>query len=150
VTDESTRQEMLDDIAIAIDHVGMALGALGDAFELLDDATAERLEAALFRPAQAAYARAQRTHASFATRVGLPGASFGQAPRGAPSHGARTFIETADDELRMADDQLAGLQDSMLLVEFGDAPLRADLAEVRRLLDPLPAAARDLVRTLGR
>ncbi len=149
-TDAETRQQMLDDLAAATDSVGLALGALGDAFELLDDTTAERLEELLFRPTQAAYARAQRTHAAFAARVGLSGQSFGQAGQGAPSHGARSFIDTAADQLRAADDGLAELQDSMLPVEYGDAELRADLSAVRRMLAPLPQAARQLTRTLGR
>jgi hypothetical protein len=38
----------------------------------------------------------------------------------------------------------------MLPVEFGDQQLRADLAEVRRLIGPLPGSAREFVRTLGR
>jgi hypothetical protein len=38
----------------------------------------------------------------------------------------------------------------MLPVEFGDPPLRAELAEVRQLVAGLPVQAREFVRTLGR
>ena len=49
-----------------------------------------------------------------------------------------------------ADRGIAALQDSMLPVEAGDAPLRTGLSEVRELIEGLPARARELVRTLGR
>jgi hypothetical protein len=45
---------------------------------------------------------------------------------------------------------LAGLQDSEVALEVGDQELRAGLADVRSLLDPVPSRARDLVRRLGR
>ena len=49
-----------------------------------------------------------------------------------------------------ADRLLATLQDSMLPVEVGDAELRADLEQMRTLLDGLGSRAREIVRTLGR
>ena len=42
------------------------------------------------------------------------------------------------------------LQDSLLPVEVGDTELRAGLSRTRELIAPLPAAAREMVRTLGR
>jgi len=50
------RQEILDRTAEAADHLGAALAALGAAYELVDEATGDRLERALFRPVQVAYA----------------------------------------------------------------------------------------------
>ena len=57
------RQQLLDDLAIAIEELGTALAALGAAYELLDENSADRLEDELFRGVQTAYGRAQRTHA---------------------------------------------------------------------------------------
>ena len=45
---------------------------------------------------------------------------------------------------------LATLQDSEVALEVGDQELRAGLADVRALLDPVPSRARDLMRKLGR
>ena len=56
------RQELLDDVAEATDDIGVALAAVGAAFEQLDDYNADKLEQELFRPIQMAYGRAQRTH----------------------------------------------------------------------------------------
>jgi hypothetical protein len=49
------RQRLLDDLARAIDHISVALAALGSAYELLDEHTADRLEEQLFRPLQVAF-----------------------------------------------------------------------------------------------
>src|SRR4051812_49857682 len=76
------RQGLLDDVAQAIEELGVALAALGAAYEVLDEASGDRLEEGLFRPVQAAYGRAQRTHAAFAARYGLPGRSFAPASAG--------------------------------------------------------------------
>jgi hypothetical protein len=144
------RRQILDALARAIEEIGVAVSALGEAYELLDEQTAERLEAELFRPAQAAYGRAQRVGTAFAARHDLPAAAFQEAIRGHPSTGVKGFIENAVDAAARADSELAELQDSMLPVEVGDAELRAGLAEVRELLDSLRTHARALVRTLGR
>ena len=144
------REELLDDIAAAIDRLAVALAALGAAYEQLDEHSADRLEDALFRPAQNAYARARRTHAGFADRHRLPGRVFAPATAGAPSQGARELIDRAVDAITEADTMLADLQDSMRPVDVGDAELRAGLAAVRELLGALPERARSLTRTLGR
>ena len=68
------RQELLDTVGDATDELGAALASLGAAYEQLDDHSADRLEEQLFRPVQAVYGRARRTHAAFAARHGLPGA----------------------------------------------------------------------------
>jgi hypothetical protein len=148
-TDEA-RRELLTAVAEATDHIGAAIAALGAAYEQLDEHTADRLEEQLFRPAQAAYGRARRTHAGFAERHGLPGRDFAPASAGLPSQGVRGFTERAVEAVEEADLVLAELQDSMRPVEVGDAELRAGLADVRALLAPLPDRARELLRTFGR
>ena len=97
-----------------------------------------------------AYARARRAHAAFAERHGLPGATFEAAVAGAPSRGVKGFLDGAVHAIADADRMLATLQDSMLPVEVGDVELRADLEQVRMLLQGLGTRARELVRTLGR
>jgi len=144
------RQRLLDDFAEAIDEIGAALAALGGAYELLDEHTADRLEEQLFRPIQVAYGRAQRTHAGFAERYGLQGRKFTPATPGVASQGVKSFLETAVEAVGEADTILAEIQDSMMPVEVGDPELRAGLAEVRELVGHLRARARELVRTLGR
>ena len=49
-----------------------------------------------------------------------------------------------------ADTALAGLQDSLLPVEVGDAQLRAALAELRDLIGDFAQRAREIVRVIGR
>jgi len=149
-TTAEARQQLLDALADAIDEIGIALASLGEAYELLDEHTAEQLEAALFRPVQMAYGRAQRTHAEFADRHDLPRRAFEPASPGAPSLGVKGLLDVAVEAGERADGVLASLQDSMLPVEVGDAPLRAGLEDVRRLIGDLRARARELVRTLGR
>ena len=149
-TTADARQGLLDTVATAIEQLGVALAALGEAYEQLDEQSAERLEQQLFRPVQIAYGRAQRTHAAFAARHQLPSRRFEPAPAGAPSAGVRGFLDSALQAVAKADSTLSELQDSMLPVEVGDADLRAGLREVRELLGELSGRAREFVRTLGR
>jgi hypothetical protein len=144
------RRELLDDVAGATDRLGVALAALGAAYEQLDEVNGDRLEEELFRPVQTAYGRAQRTHAGFAERQGLPGREFAVATPGHPSQGVSGFLATAVSAVLAADGELAELQDSMRPVEVGDADLRAGLSEVRRLVGDVPARARRFASTLGR
>jgi hypothetical protein len=144
------RRQVLDALARAVEEIGVALAALGEAYELLDERTADRLEQELFRPVQSAYGRAQRTYAGFAERHDLPGHAFESAPQGAPSTGVKGFVEATVDAAGRADGELAALQDSMLPIEVGDAELRAGLQEVRELLGEVRGRARELMRTLGR
>jgi hypothetical protein len=144
------RQDLLDALAAATEDIGVALGALGDAYEQLDDATAEQLEDTLFGPVQAAYGRAKRTHTEFADRHGLARRTFASPTPGAPSRGVKGFLEQAVDAVGRADRALAELQDSMLPVEVGDAELRAGMSAVRRQLGDVSGRARQLVSRLGR
>ncbi len=149
-TTADARRQLLDTVAEAADRLGSALSSLGEAYERLDEGTADAVEEALFRPTQAAYGRVRRAHAGFAARHGLPGREFEPAIAGAPAHGARGFLDSAVSAIADADQLLATLQDSMLPVEVGDVELRADLEQVRSLLGGLGGRARELERTLGR
>ena len=149
ITNEA-RQDLLDGMADAIEAIGVALAALGGAYELLDEQTADRLEEELFRPVQVAYGRARRAHTGFAERYGLPTRSFDPGSAGPPSQGVRGCLERAVEAVGDADDTLAELQDSMLPVEVGDPELRAGLAAVRELIAQLQSRAPEFLRTLGR
>jgi hypothetical protein len=149
-TSDEGRRELLAATAEAADAIAVALAALGEAYELVDEDAAERLEDELFAPAQAAYGRMKRGHAEFAARCGLPAASFAVAEPGAPSAGAHGYVEQATEAAERADDILSELQDSLLPVEVGDPELRAAIADVRTRLAEVPVRARELLRTLGR
>lgn len=145
------QQELLDAVARATDQIGVALVELGEAYEHVDDFTGERLEGELFGPVQKAYGRAKRTHAGFAERHGRPAAAYAaDAQPGHPSQGVKGFVESAVAACGRADATLVTLQDSMMLVDVGDAELRAGIAEVRRILTEVPGRARVFVRTVGR
>jgi hypothetical protein len=144
------RQDLLDAIAEATDRIGVALAALGAAYEQLDEQSADRLEAELFRPVQLAYGRARRAHAGFAQRHGLPERTFEPAAPGHASQGVKGYLDAAVEAVGEADLTLSTLQDSMLPVEVGDAELRAALAEVRELIGSLRASARRFVSLFGR
>jgi len=149
-TTAEARQELLDSFAEAIERIGVALAALGAAYEQLDERNADRLEEDLFGPVQLAYGRAKGAHVKFAQRHGLASGPFDSAPSGIPSTGAKGFIENAVAAVAEADGDLSALQDSMLPTEVGDAELRAALANVRELLGSVRGRARELERTLGR
>ena len=149
-TTADARRQLLETVAEATDSLGAALAALSEAYELLDEGNADRMEEELFRPVQVAYGRARRTHDEFAARHGLPARAFQPAYPGAPSKGAKGFIEAAVQAIGSADLTLATLQDSMLPVEVGDPELRAGLEQVRELLGHLSTRAHELERTLGR
>lgn len=144
------REELLDTIAGATDGLAVALAALGTAYEQLDDASADRLEADLFGPVQVAYGRAKRTHSGFAGRYGLAGREFAPAATPAASHRVSGLLDRALAAVAEADAALSELQDSMRPIEVGDPELRAGLAEVRELIGALPGRARQFTRTLGR
>jgi hypothetical protein len=142
-TTADARQQLLDTVAEAAEKLGAALSSLSEAYERLDENTADAVEEALFRPTQTAYGRARRAHAGFAERHGLPQRTFEAAIAGAPARGARGFLDSAVSSIADADRLLA-------TVEVGDVELRADLEQVRSLLGGLGLRARELERTLGR
>jgi hypothetical protein len=144
------RQELLDGFAEAIEHIGLALAALGAAYEQLDEHNADRLEAELFGPVQRAYGRAKSAYAQFAERHGMPSRTFATPSAGIPSTGAKGFIDSAVSDTTAADGALSALQDSSLPTEVGDVELRAALTDVREQLGGVRQRARELERTLGR
>jgi hypothetical protein len=149
-TTADARQQLLDTVADAAEELGVALASLSEAYEQLDERTAETVEEKLFRPVQLAYGRARRAHGAFAERHSLPGRTFEPAVAGAPSHGVKGFLDSAVQAIGNADQLLATLQDSLLPIEVGDTELRADLEQIRGLLSGLGSRARELVRTFGR
>ena len=144
------RQQILDDLAAALDQLGLAVAVLSEAFEQLAVDAADRLDAELYRPVQKAYGRGKRTHAQFAQRVGLGTDTFEPPSAGTSSKETRELIQKMAAALADADRRVAELQDSMLPIEAGDAELRAGLGEVRELLKPVPRAAALFLRGLGR
>ncbi len=149
-TSAEARQELVDAIAEATDHIADALAALEVAYELLDEAHADDLEEQLFRPVQRAYGRAKRTHGGFVERHGLRGREFAAPVLRAPSTGVKDLIEGAVEAVARAEAELVALQDSLKPIEVGDAELRAGLSEVRELLGGMSQRARSFVRTFGR
>src|SRR3954452_1232201 len=144
------RQELLETVADAIKQIGNALAALGEAYELLDENTADRLEEELFGPVQAAYGRAKRTHTALARRSGLPQKTFLPAVTPSASAGVHALVDSAVEGVDSADHILAELQDSLRPVEVGDPELRAGLAEVRTILADVHRRARALESIFGR
>jgi hypothetical protein len=150
VTTAEARARILDTVAAAADDIGKAVAYLGEAYEQLDEHAADRLEEDLFRPVQLAYGRAQRVHAEFAQRHGLPERTFEPQHPHVRAHDARRVIDSAVEAVTRADGALAGLQDSMLPIEVGDPQLRAGLEQVRVGIGEIGERARRLERTLGR
>lgn len=144
------RVELLEDVAEATDQLALALASLGEAYEELDERTAETLEEQLFRPTQSAYGRLRRTYAEFAARHGLPGRDFETSSGGLHSADPRVYVQRAVEAIEGADQLLAELQDSMRPVEVGDRELRTGLSETRETIAELPARASRLMRTQGR
>jgi hypothetical protein len=149
-TSESARQQLLDQLAVAVDQLAAALAALGEAYEEVDERTADALEERVFRPAQAAYGRARRTHSEFAQRYGVAARTFAAASPGGYSADPRVHLQRAIAALERADQIVGEMQDSMLPVEVGDRELRDGLMEIRELIASAPAAAQQLVRLIGR
>jgi hypothetical protein len=144
------RQEILDQLAGAIDLLATAVAALTGAYERLDEQRSDALEEELFRPVQLAYGRARRTYNDFADRSGLERTTFAEGSPGAEHQNAIAMIDRAAEAVRSADSAVADLQDSMLPVEVGDQELRAGLSETRSLIDHVPGRAQQFVRTVGR
>lgn len=144
------RTQLLDDIAAAIDELALALASLGEAYDALDETTADALEQQLFRPVQGAYGHLRRTYGAFATAHELPEREFTQRSAGMHSGDPRVYVERALEAVERADAAIAELQDSMMPVEVGDQQLRSGLSHTRELVGSVPLSGRELLRTLGR
>ena len=144
------RNELLDAVAEATAHLGLALASLGAATEDLDEYHGGQVEDRLFRPVQRAYGLARRAHSAFAERHGIQLRRLGAPPPAMATSGARTLIDQAAIEVGEADNAVTTLQDSMLPVEVGDPELRAALADVRAAIGGFPSDARQVVSRLGR
>ena len=149
-TTEDARQELLDAIAAAARELGLASACLAEAYEQLDEQSADRLEDECFRPVQLALGRAKRCHAEFAARHGFDDAVFTPVAAGLLSQGAAAFVEHAVEAAEAADQTLASLQDSMLPVEVGDEELRAGIKSARDPLVGFAGKAKEFLRGLGR
>jgi len=149
-TTAEARDRIIGDLEAAEEELGLAVASLGEAFELLPEGSADRLEGELFRPVQKAYAQTKRTRVGFAQRVSRDTDEPETRPLGPPSQGAKGFVEQAVASSAQADLILSELQDSMMPVEGGDAELRAALSEIRELLGPVRTSARAFLGTLGR
>ena len=149
-TSDSARRQLLDELAQAVDQLGIAIAALGEAYDAVDERTADALEQQLFRPVQGAYGRARRTHTEFAARHQLPPGQFDTGSPGLHTGDPRVYIERAIEATERADQVIAEMQDSLLPVEVGDRELRDGLTETRELIAPVPARGRQLLRTIGR
>src|SRR3954463_13804764 len=106
-TTEEARRQMLDDLAHAIDEVGVALAGLGAAYELLDEQSADRLEAELFRPVQGTYGRPRPPPTPFAGPHGPPPRTFEPAMGSRASADARSLLDAAVEAIEETDHLLA-------------------------------------------
>jgi hypothetical protein len=149
-TNAEGRRRLLDDVIDATAELARSIACLTEAYEALDEQTADRLEEQMFRPVQAAYGRARRTHTEFANRYHLSDGVVAEASPGVAVHDPRAYIERAVEAVEAADQRIAELQDSMLPIDVGDTEVRAGLTETRALLADVPARGRQLLRTLGR
>jgi hypothetical protein len=149
-TSEEARTQILSDLAAGIEQLAFAIASLSEAYEVLDEDTADSLEQGMFRPVQLAYGRSKRTYSTFAVRHGLPDRVFEETPPGMHSNDPRAYIERAVEAIEAADHRIAELQDSMLPVDVGDPELRAGLSETRATIADAPARGRQLLRTFGR
>ena len=150
ITTAESRARIAEDLATAAERLAAAAAALGDAYERLDQATADRLEDELYAPIQRASGRARRAHGEFCGRFGLEPRELATPPASAGGHPPKALIDTAVGAVGDATHVLAALQDSGHPVEAGDEELRSVLVEIRRLVEGVPGRARELERSLGR
>lgn len=150
MSDADARQDLLDALAEGIEEMARALATFGEAYELLDENSQDRLEEQLFGPVQKAYGRAQRTYNDFAGRRGLPTRTFAEVSPGTHVRSPREYLERGVEAVDEAEERLIELQDSMMPVTYGDPELRAGLADVRALVASARERSGDFLRTLGR
>ena len=120
MTDREARQELLDDLATAIDELAIALAVFGAAYELLDETappTAWRRAvspvADRLRPREAPLRRLRRPLLAQAPHLQATERVLG-------SQGVRAFLERAVRSHRRGRQAFVELQSSMMPVEVGD------------------------------
>jgi hypothetical protein len=149
-TTADARQLLLDTLGDAVDQIGIGVSCLSEAYDKLDDQSADRLEETLFTPVQVAYGRAKRTHVEFCERHHISKRQFVPSPANTAGRMAVDLIDQAIEAVEEADRDLVVLQDSMLPIEAGDAELRSGLVSAREPIGSISSAAREFKRTLGR
>ena len=92
ITSSEARQQILDELADAIEQIGFAAGRLGEAYEVLSVGAADRMEAELYMPVQKAFGRGKRAYSQYAERHGLSPRTLSPPPLGVPHDGARGWI----------------------------------------------------------
>lgn len=147
---QEIRESLIGELGAAVDALARGFADVGAAYEVLDEAAADRLEAEVYGPAQGAYAALRRTRSEFAARHGLAAPAAAAQPGDPGRRSARELLEQACEAFAEADAILVEIQDSGLGVEVGDQEQRAGTAEVRRRLDPLPGRIEALLSVLGR
>ena len=150
VTTREAREQTLTELAAAVERIALASACVGEAYEQLSVMAADRLESELYRPIQRALGRGKRTLAGFAERSGLEAPPVEPGSAGPASQGVKAFVEGAVNAAAEADRLIAEIQDDAIALESGDAELRLGLSETREHLTPVPGAARQFLRTLGR
>ena len=126
----------------AVEYLGEGIGSLGEAYEVLDDQTADTLEEKLFGPMQRGYGRAKKAYADFAGRHGLEGRTFDAPASPLMSGKAADLIASAGGSAEAADFTLAELQDDRAFLAVGDQELRTDVVSAREAIADVPRAAR--------
>lgn len=134
----------------AVEYLGEGIGSLGDAYELLDDQTADTLEERMFGPMQRGYGRAKKAYAEFAGRHGLEPRTFEAPASPLVSGKAGELVASAGASAESADHALTELQDDRAFLAVGDRELRTGVVSVREAIADVPREARLMLRTLGR
>jgi len=149
-TDLEGREGLSARLGEAVEYLGEGLGSLGEAYESLDDQTADTLEEKLFGPMQRAYGRAKKTYSDFAARHGLEGRTFDAPASPVTSGKAADLIAAVAGSAEAAEYALTELQDDPAFLEVGDQELRAGVVSVREPIAHVPRDARLMLRMLGR
>lgn len=148
-TNDSGRRQIVEDASAAVPAIAGAIAMLTEVYEQLDEPTADRLEATVFKPLQSGYGLLRRTLTDFAVRYGMRPPAFAASNAALPTD-PRTALERVADAAIDADAIIADLQDTLLPVEVGDAELRAGLSGVRTAIARVPGSCSDLIRVFGR
>jgi len=149
-TDLEGREALMARLGEAVEYLGEGIGSLGDAYETLDDQTADTLEEKLFGPMQRAYGRAKKTYSDFAARHGLEGRTFDAPASPVTSGKAADLIAAVAGSAEAAEYALTELQDDPAFLAVGDRELRAGVVSVREPIANVPRDARQMLRMLGR